>query len=134
MREQPRYLSSFLRRSRAAARRQRPGFSLMEIMVVIAILSVITSIGVPNFIKARTSARTRSCVRQIRTLIAVKEQYALIKKLPQGSAVSMGNLIAAELILSTPTCPDGFPYSLGSIGDDVICTSGLPGHKIDGPY
>jgi prepilin-type N-terminal cleavage/methylation domain-containing protein len=133
MREPSKY-SFFLRRSRAMARKQRSGFTLLEIMVVVAIFSVIMSIGFPNFIRARTSARTRACVKQIRTLQAAKEQYAMLKRLPQGSAVSMGDLVAQELISSGPICPDGFPYTVGLVGEDVVCTSGLPGHMIDGPY
>jgi prepilin-type N-terminal cleavage/methylation domain-containing protein len=134
MREHSEFIPSFLRRSRAAVRRTRPGFSLLEIMVVVAIFSIIISIGFPNYIRARTSARTRGCVKQIRTLTAAKEQYALIRKVPSGAAVSMGNLIAEELINSEPTCPDGFPYTLGTVGEDAVCTSGLPGHTHNGPY
>jgi prepilin-type N-terminal cleavage/methylation domain-containing protein len=134
MREYPTYISFLLRRSRLAARRKRRGFTLVEVMVVTAIMSVIASIAFPNFVKARTSTRARSCVRQIRTLMGAKEQYALIRRIPTGAVVSMGNLIAEELITSEPVCPDGFPYTVGIVGDDPVCTSGLPGHLLTGPY
>lgn len=134
MREHSTFIGSLLRRSRAAVGRKRPGFSLLEIMVVAAIFSIILSIGFPNYIRARTSTRTRGCVKQIRTLTAAKEQYALLRRVPNGAPVSFANLIADELIFSEPTCPDGFPYTLGLVGDDVVCTSGLPGHNHNGPY
>lgn len=134
MREHPRFITLALRRFRAAARRRRPGFSLLELMVVVAIFSVLVSIVGPSYIRARQSARVRACVKQIRTLQAIKDQYAMMRRLPQGAAVSFADLVADGLLREEVICPDGFPYAVGAIGEDVICTSGLPGHHSAGPY
>jgi prepilin-type N-terminal cleavage/methylation domain-containing protein len=134
MGEHPGFITFIRQRFQAGTRRTRPGFSLVEIMVTIAIVSVLFSLAFPNYVRARASARVRGCVKQIRNLQAAKDQYAMIHKLNGGAAISFADLVAEELINDEPTCPDGFPYTLGTLGEDVVCTSGLPGHEINGPY
>jgi type II secretory pathway pseudopilin PulG len=106
----------------------------VEIMVVVAIFSVLLSLAFPNYVRARASASVRACVKQIRNLQAAKDQYAILHKLSPGAPVSFADLISEELIKAEPTCPEGFPYTLGTVPSDVVCTSGLTGHTINGPY
>ena len=114
--------------------RHQHGFTLLEIMVVVAIFSVLLSIGFSNYVRARNSTQTRACVKQIRTLQAAKSQLAMIRHLPAGTLVSAADLLTEELIRQEPICPMGFSYDLGTLNDEPVCTSGLPGHTHDGPY
>ena len=53
------------------------GFTLVEIMIVVAIIGLLAAIAVPNFVQARNSARTNTCVNNLRLLSAAKDQAAL---------------------------------------------------------
>jgi general secretion pathway protein G len=45
-----------------------PGFTLIEVMIVIAIVGILTSIGVPNYIKYREKARIEVAITEMRFL------------------------------------------------------------------
>ena len=48
--------------------RQRNGFTLVEILVVVAIVALIATIGIPNLIRSRTTANESTVVGNLRTL------------------------------------------------------------------
>ena len=129
------------RRGRAAihlgrvscAARRRSGFTLLEIMVTTAIFSVLLTLGVSNYVRARSTAQTRACVKQIRTLQAAKQQYAMLHGLPASAAPTLADLVGAGLLRTEPACPAGFAYTPGTLNDEPTCASGLPGHTFDGP-
>ena len=53
------------------------GFTLVEIMIVVAIIGLLAAIAVPNFVQARTNARTNSCINNLRLIQAAKDQSAM---------------------------------------------------------
>ena len=55
----------------------RKGFTLVEIMIVVAIIGLLAAIAVPSFLKARESARRTACINNMRQVEAGKDQYAL---------------------------------------------------------
>jgi prepilin-type N-terminal cleavage/methylation domain-containing protein len=115
----------------ARRRRNRPGFSLLEIMVVVAIFSILMAIAIPNWVRARTMSQARACAHNLRTIQSAKEQYAMINKLPAGSTVTFAQLIAGQYLRVTPICPEGFNYTIGTIDQDPICQSGQPDHVVN---
>ncbi|WP_395139763.1 type II secretion system protein, partial [Armatimonas sp.] len=70
----------------------RRAFTLVEIMIVVLIIGILVAIAVPNFIRARESARARACVGNLRQIDSAKEQYAMDNRLAQGASVAGGTL------------------------------------------
>src|SRR4051812_10958992 len=60
--------------ARRAARRQR-GFSLIELLIVVAIILIIAAIAIPNFMRARMSANEAAAVHSLRTVTTAQITY-----------------------------------------------------------
>jgi prepilin-type N-terminal cleavage/methylation domain-containing protein len=108
----------------------RRGFTLIEVMMVTAIISILLSVAMPSWLSARTHARAAACAKQLRTIQVAKEQYAMRYKLPGTAALTFANLVSDGLLNQTPVCPDGFSYTLGTVAQDPVCDSGLAGHVV----
>ena len=84
------------------SRAPRRGFTLIELMIVIAIIAVLTSILVPNFVRARSQGRVTACKTNLKNLAAATETYATDNagRYPQSL-----NRLPPHFIQTIPTCP-----------------------------
>ena len=105
------------------------GFTLVEIMIVVAIIGIIIAIAVPAFLRARENSRGRACQENLTKIDGAKEQYALEFRLPDGGAATMASLIQPNgvpvgegYLKRTPICPSGGTYTEGAIGADPTCS------------
>ena len=103
------------------------GFTLVEIMIVVLIIGILMAIAVPNFIRARESSRTSSCIANLKQVDSAKEQYAMDARLSQGGTVAMTDL-SPTYMKSVPTCPAGGTYAVNNVGTNPTCT--IAGHAL----
>lgn len=111
----------------------KKGFTLVEIMIVVAIIGIIIAIAVPAFLRARENARGRACQENLSKIDGAKEQYALEYKLSNNSAITYpddlitppGSTAAGSGYLkSAPRCPANGTYTAGNIGTNPVCSIG----------
>ena len=91
----------------------KKGFTLVEIMIVVAIIALLAAIAVPSFINARTKSMQSSCYNNMRLLDGAMQQYALDNS--NTVATAMTQLVGTNgYIKDTPVCKGGGTYTLPS--------------------
>ena len=109
--------------------KRRYGFTLVEIMIVIAITGIILAIAIPTWLRAREVARARACQENLQKINGAKEQWAIETNRPNGYACDQtwATWVGAEKYLKkTPICPAGGTYTINNIGTAPSCNYVAP--------
>jgi prepilin-type N-terminal cleavage/methylation domain-containing protein len=87
----------------------KAGFTLVEIMIVVAIIGLLAAIAIPNFVKARQTSQTNACINNLRIIDAAKQQWALETGQGTGATPSTSNIVPylGRSGSVMPTCPIG---------------------------
>lgn len=104
------------------------GFTLVEIMIVVAIIGLLAAIAVPNFVNARTNARTSACINNLRLIDAAKEQWALETNAADDAEPTEDEVKTYLKGGAMPTCPADGSYSVEAIGTPPTCD--VDGHTL----
>ena len=107
------------------------GFTLVEIMIVVAIIGLLAAIAIPNFVKARGTAQKNACINNLRQIDGAKEQWALEQKKSAGTASVDSEVNAFLKGGTTPLCPSGGTYTYGAVNTLPLCSQGATaGHTL----
>jgi prepilin-type N-terminal cleavage/methylation domain-containing protein len=108
---------------------KRTGFTLVEIMIVIAIIGLLAGVAVPNFLKATKTAKRRACLMNIEQIENAKQLWATEYKKSDEDTPSEDDVKAYLKGNKMPQCPEGGTYSINAVKSPATCTK----HAEDAP-
>ena len=107
---------------------RKAGFTLVEIMIVVAIIGLLAAIAIPNFIKARATSQQNACINNLRQIDGAINEWALETGQSNGATVSDVTVVSAYIKLNStskvPGCPANGTYKTTTVGatPQVTCT------------
>ena len=113
---------------------RKSGFTLVEIMIVVAIIGLLASIAVPNFVKARTTAQMNACISNLRQIDGAIQQWALDTKQGDTATVTAADIL--PYLKNNVVCPSGGKtfadsYSISTVQAGPTCLKQPTTHKLD---
>lgn len=108
---------------RAKQRNNQSGFTLVEVMIVVAIVGLLAAIAIPNFVDARETAQTTTCIANLKAMQAAKQQWATDNRKSEDDVPKNADLFGAVLYMKAlPVCPAGGKYKLKAISKNPTCS------------
>jgi prepilin-type N-terminal cleavage/methylation domain-containing protein len=101
---------------------RRAGFTLVEIMIVVGIITLLAALAIPGFLRARKRAQASRVKDDLRLIEAAVDQYAIETQRQPGAVVSIADW-TAYLKRETQLCTTGkdlFGHDFGSQTVDQI--------------
>lgn len=114
-------------------KRMKKGFTLVEIMIVVAIIGLLAAIAIPSFVKSRNASRKSACINNLRQIDSAKEQWAM-----ETNAATNATPVEADIegyLKSLPVCPAGGTtfadsYTISVMNSNPLCQKDPANHEL----
>jgi prepilin-type N-terminal cleavage/methylation domain-containing protein len=106
----------------------RTGFTLVEIMIVVAIIGLLGAIAIPSYVHSRARTQATACINNLRQIEAAVQQVVFEKGKHDGETINYPDDVTPYIKLnstsSIPGCPAGGSYSLQVVGTipQAVCS------------
>ena len=109
------------------------GFTLVEIMIVVAIIGMLAAIAIPNFAKARMTAQMNACISNLRMIDSAIQEWATEQKKGDTASVTFQDI--SVYMKNQVVCPAGGTsfadsYAITTVSEKPKCTRNPEKHKL----
>lgn len=115
-------------------KKSNAGFTLVEIMIVVAVIGIILAIAIPNYLKSSRNMRRTICIANLEKIDSAIDQWMLENHMPAGTAIAghEEEIYEGYMRDGEPRCPSSGEYTLGVLGvnPQVTCSKEDEDHRL----